>query len=196
MGWWQTAGVLILAALKTLDWIALGVCLLFAVRGAMKGFAWTAVRSAGVIVAVWAAFRFQIPVATWIGERVQFVPEPARPIVASLAILIGILVVATWLAWLVRGLVKEIRLGDLDRLLGFGLGAIMGLLVLTFGFFVWGQIWPNNETVANAVEGSYAGQAMAWVTEQIRPLLSEEVIEKWDGVMKYVEKARPVIPGN
>lgn len=188
--------MLVLAALKTLDWIAIALCALFAVRGAMKGFAWTAVRTAGIVVAVWAAFRFQVPVAEWIGERLGFVPAPARPIVASLAILIGILVVATWFAWLVRGLVKEIRLGDLDRVLGLGLGAFMGLLVLTFGFFVWGQIWPDNETVAHAVEGSYAGHAMAWVTEQIRPLLSEDVIRKWDEVMQFVEKAKPVLPGS
>ncbi len=186
----------VLAALKTLDWIGLALCAFFAMRGAIKGFAWTAVRAAGIVVAVWAAFRFQVPVRDWIHERLSFVPDPAEGIVASLGILVGILVLATWLAWLVRGLVKEIRLGDLDRVLGFALGAIMGLVILTFGFFLWGQVWPNNETVANAVEGSYAGSAMRWTTEQIRPLLSEDVVKKWDEVMKYVEQAKPLIPGS
>ncbi len=96
---------------------------------------------------------------------------------------------------MVRGVVKEIRLGGLDRVLGFVLGALMGLLILTFGFFVWGQIWPNNETIADTLDGSYAGTAMKWLTEQIRPLLSQDVIDKWDDVLKYVENAKPVLPG-
>lgn len=178
-----------IAGLTVLDTVALVLALLFAVRGAFKGFAWQAVRLAGLVAALWAAFALQAPVARWVGERFSFVPASAAPWVATIGIFLAIYFLAIFFAWIARGAVHRVHLGAPDRTLGFLLGAATGLVLLTIGFFVWGQV-SSDDSVRAALDGSYAGRVMLTVTEFARPYLPEDAIRRWTAILETLKQVR------
>jgi uncharacterized membrane protein required for colicin V production len=175
-------------ALSTLDTIGLVLVLIFAIRGAFKGFAWQAFRTVGLVGAFWAAFALQAPVGTWLRDNIQILPDVATPWIASVVVFVTIFGLATWFAWMARGALKEIHFGGMDRLLGFVFGGATGLVILTIGFFVWGQFFANDDQVAAALKDSISGPAMRAITELIQPYLSEDVIKRWDGILDLLKK--------
>ena len=135
-----------LAALSTPDTIVAIVCAVAAVRGAVKGFAWQVVRTIGLVGALWGAFAWNERFGAWIQETVPLVPDVASDWVALFVIFLGLLLVATWFAWMAKGALRTVKLGGIDRLLGFVAGAAMGLIVVTAGFLAWGS-WVRTETL-------------------------------------------------
>lgn len=165
-------------AISMPDLVVAVLCGFLAVRGAFKGFAWTAVRTIGLIAAVVAGFTFWSPVSAWMTERIQFIPEPATPAVAFFVIFVGVLLVATFFAWMARGAVRTVQLTFMDRVFGFVLGAVMGLVFLTVAFLFLGTAVPG-EKLYRAMEGSLSVRAMAELVEFAEPALPEGVRAKW-----------------
>lgn len=165
-------------AISTPDLIVAVLCGILAVRGALKGFAWQAVRTVGMIAAVAAAMSFWSPVSAWVLERLTFVPDAAAPILAWFSIFVGVLLVATFFAWMARGAVRTVQLGFMDRLFGFALGAVMGLVFATVAFLFIGSAIPGVKLDA-AMEGSISVRAMAELVEFAEPALPEDVRVKW-----------------
>jgi uncharacterized membrane protein required for colicin V production len=170
------------AALTTPDTIVLAACALFAVRGALKGFAWQAVRTVGLVAALWGAGAWHQRFGGWLHEHVGFLPEASTPWVAWFLILAGLLVVATFFAWMAKGAVHKVQLGGPDRLLGFALGAVMGLVLMTAGFLVWGS-WVKEETLRGTLEGSVSVRWMARVVDTVEPLLPADIAKRWSPVL-------------
>ena len=125
-------------SLTTPDWIVLGLCLVLGARGAVKGFAWQLVRTIGLIAGLWGATRFYAPVGDWLDERLP-IPEMTTPVVAWLGILALTVVVFGFFAWIVKGAMKKVNLGGLDRVLGFFLGGVMALTFAAIAFVLWGH---------------------------------------------------------
>ncbi|MHC5012753.1 MAG: CvpA family protein, partial [Planctomycetota bacterium] len=110
------------ATLTTPDTIVLIVCAILAVRGAFKGFAWQSVRTLGLIAAFIGAGLWHRRFGAWLDE-VSFLGEDPASWVAWFAIAVGIFLLATFFAWMAKGAMHKVKLGGIDRLLGFGLGA-------------------------------------------------------------------------
>ena len=164
--------------ISTPDVIVAVLCAILAVRGAVKGFAWQAVRTVGLVAAVAAAVTFWRPVAAWIVERIEPVPDAWAPVLAWFVIFLGVLLLATFFAWMARGAVRTVQLTFMDRVLGFVLGAVMGLVYVTVAFLLVGSAVPGVEP-DEWVEGSISVRAMAELVEVAEPVLPEEVRTKW-----------------
>lgn len=178
-----------LAALTTLDTIAAVLVAVFALRGAFKGFAWQALRTVGLFGAIWAAFAWRTPVATWLTERVSFLPSAAAPWTASIAIFVGVFLLATWLAFVTRGALRTVRLGGLDLALGLVLGAAMGFALFTLGFVAWGKTVAGDGEVASTLQGSWAGKGMGRLDAWLGPHLPEELATSLAPVLDAVRDA-------
>jgi len=183
-----------LAALSTPDTIVVIVCAVAAVRGAVKGFAWQIVRTIGLIGALWGAFAWHERFGAWLEETVPPIPDVATDLVALLVIFVGLLLLATWFAWMAKGALKTIKLGGVDRFLGFGTGAAMGLILMTAGLLFVGSFVPT-PTLRDKLEGSVTVPYMAKVVELLEPVLPEYLRERWKGNLdtldEVVEKDAP-----
>ncbi|MFV1959767.1 MAG: CvpA family protein [Planctomycetota bacterium] len=174
------------ATIATPDVVVALLCGILAVRGAMKGFAWQAVRTVGLIAAVVAAGAGYRPLAGWIEQKMSFVPDVAAPIVAWFALFVGVLLVATWFAWMARGAVRTIKLGFADRIAGFLMGAIMGLVLLTIAFLAIGTYLPDAQ-LRDAMEGSISVRAMAEVAHVAEPVIPEKIQRHWQDALRTLQ---------
>ena len=164
--------------LTTPDLIVLGVCVVLGIRGGMKGFAWQLIRTIGLLGALWGATRFYDPVGRWIGERIELIPDLATPVVGWLAVLFGTILAFGFLAHLARGLVKTANMTTLDRVLGFALGAVMGIAFVAAGFVVWGH-FTGEDDVRDTLRGSISARGMAITIEYVEPLFPTEVRDRF-----------------
>lgn len=163
--------------LTTPDVIVLAVILAAAVRGAWKGMAWQLVRTVGLVAALWLAATFDEPFGAWLGERVGFL-ENVASFAAWFLIFLGAIAVATWFAWMAKGAMQKVLLGGVDRLFGFLLGGVMGLLLATVGFLAWGN-FVSDEYLQETMEGSVSLAWMHKVVDTAEPLLPTAVLERW-----------------
>ena len=176
-----------LAALSTPDTIVALVCGVAAVRGVVKGFAWQVVRTAGLVGALIGAGAWHEGVGAWLERSFEIIPDAAAPWIAWFAILVLLLLAATSFAYMARGLVKRVRLGGLDRLLGFAAGAAMGLVLVTAGFLVWGS-FVRPETLRGTLDGSITVPYMAKVADLVEPLLPDDVRRRWGEVLNTLDE--------
>ena len=131
-----------------------------------------------MVAAVTAAVTFWAPVSAWLVERVKVIPDAAAPVVAWFVIFVAVLLVATFFAWMARGAVRTVQLTFMDRVFGFALGAVMGLVFMTMAFLFIGSAVPGVK-LDRAMEGSLSVQAMAKLVELAEPVLPEAVRTKW-----------------
>ena len=181
-----------LAALSTADTIVAIVIAVAAVRGAFKGFAWTFVRFVGFIAALAAAILWYPGVGAWLDERIAFIPEKLSYLVAFLGILILVWLVATYFAWVARGAVRRVKLGGIDRPLGFLAGGALGLLLATVAFLILGNNFRS--WTRDALEGSVTAPYMRLVVETIEPALPENLRNEWQHILDgldHVPAAKP-----
>jgi membrane protein required for colicin V production len=176
-----------LAALATPDLVVLAVCALFALRGAWKGFAWQAVRTIGLVLALFVAGWGHVRFGVWLGAHVGLLPDGAAPWVAWFGLLAGVFLVATFFAWMARGAVRSVKLGGLDRLLGFAMGALMGLVLVTVVFLLWGS-WVPRERLESVRRDSVTIPWMAKVVEVAEPWVPEDVRLHWGPVMHALDE--------
>ena len=174
--------------LSTPDLIVLAVGGLFAVRGAFKGFAWQATRTAGLVGAILVANLFYERLAGWMDEHLAFVP--IKSILAWIAIALGIFMLLGVFAYMARGLVRSARLSRLDRVLGLVMGAAMGFVLCTLGFSVYASFQDVEETRAtfgDAISVRYMAQAV----RAVKPLAPEPIRERWIKILGAIESAVP-----
>ena len=155
------------------DLIVLGLALVLGVRGAVKGFAWQLVRTLGLIVGLWAATRFYDPVGVWLDERLP-IPRLTTPVVAWLGIMACTILVFGFFAWIVKGAVKTVNLGGLDRVLGFALGTVMALTFAAIAFVLWGHFAGEDE-LRSTLDESITARWMAETVEVVAPLFPEDI---------------------
>ena len=179
--------------LTTPDTIVVVVCAIFAIRGAFKGFVWQAVRTAGLIVGLWAATHWYVPFGEWINEHVPAVPDMVITPLAWVLIAIGIFFVVSFLAHMARGFVRERELGAADRLFGFGLGACTGLVLCTAGFLLWGS-FHSDQKLRETLQGSYSVRYMAKAVEVVTPFVPRPIRRRWGGVLGTLHEIQPVTP--
>ncbi|MDF1700769.1 MAG: CvpA family protein [Planctomycetota bacterium] len=169
------------------DMIVLGLGVVLGIRGAMKGFAWQLVRTIGLIAGLWGATRFYEPVGDWLDERLP-VPEMTTPVIAWLGIMAATILVFGFLAFIVKGAVKSVNLGGLDRVLGFVLGGVMALTFAAIAFVLWGHFAGEDE-LHDTLEHSVTARFMAETVDVVEPLFPVAIRERFRKSLDALDKA-------
>jgi len=110
---------------NALDYVLLGIVAVSVVTAATKGFVyevWMMIAAVAAVVA--AAWQFPA-VAPWL----NFLDNPeAQNFAAFALVLLAVLIAAMIAGRMMRGAVRAVGLGGMDRVLGAGLGLVRGLL--------------------------------------------------------------------
>jgi uncharacterized membrane protein required for colicin V production len=174
-------------AVSTIDGIVLVLVGFMVLRGVTKGFAWQAVRTVGLVGALWGATAWHEPVGQRLAATFGFLPDALAPWVAWGALVVVLFLAAAYLAWVARGFVRQLQLAGVDRVLGIVSGAVLGLLLATAGFLAWASFVPDDH-VRDALQGSRTAPWMAGTVDLLGPILPSNLRQKWGGVLASLEK--------
>ena len=182
----------VIASLQALGWVdltALGVILAFFVMGLFQGLIWQVSRIVILISAYFVAGQFGHDVAAMLGASppdvppngiaaavpgtATSVPEVGTTLyVAYCLLFVGVLIVLSLLAILIRKLAHKAGLGFFDRLGGGVLGVATGACVVLAGVFGVNMFFPQSE-LARAAGGShsmrFSQQAIDMLGERVNP---------------------------
>jgi membrane protein required for colicin V production len=178
------------AALTTLDIAVLAVCALFALRGALRGFVWQAVRLVALFAALWGASACDDPLAERLRAWFPALPPASVPFVAWGAVFVALLLLGAWVAHLARNLIQRADLTSMDRVAGCVLGAATGLFFATLLLVVGGALldaFQERALLEDAVHDSALAGPMGKAADVLGPLLP-------DGVRQIWEDARTSVP--
>ena len=122
--------------MATLDIILLICFIPGIIRGISKGFLEQALSLAGIVLSVWAAFKFSALVCGWLKPYLSL-SETTLNVVAFALILIAVCIVVLLVAKLLTKVLEMSMLGWLDKILGlvFALvvnGLLLGVFVILF----------------------------------------------------------------
>ncbi len=156
-----------LAAMNGLDISLLGVCLLSAVFGVLRGLVREILSLLAWLAAGWLALRFSPDVAAEMGAL--FANESLRQVAAFLLLFIASLVGIALMNRLLAILIRMSHLGLFDRLLGFLFGALRGVMI-GIVFILLTDMTPLRDDPSwnDSAMATYYRQLGAWLTEQVR----------------------------
>lgn len=123
-----------MASLTALDMIVLVLIVGGAIFGVMRGFVGEVISLGTWIVAIFALKFFFVPVAEFVSP---WVGVGTANSILTFALVFGTVLLAGKLA--AASLSSSVRysgLSSLDRILGFGFGALKGLVIATIGFLI------------------------------------------------------------
>lgn len=181
-------GMLASLSLGTLDWVVLVVCAVLAVRGATRGFMWQAIRTLGLVGGIWVAGVLHRSFGVWVDERVPFIPTAWTPIAAWLGIVVGVFMIATLFAWMARGVVRDGELTTTDRTLGFVMGGVMGLAIMTIALAVYGHV-ASVDKLRDTIKDSVAAKGMARLVHVAEPLVPGSVRDRFEASLEALKEA-------
>jgi membrane protein required for colicin V production len=115
--------------MATLDIILLVCFLPGIIRGLSKGFLEQALALVGIVLSVWAAFRFSSLVCTWIKPYLE-VSETVLSVISFALILVIVALVAILVGKLLTKLLELAMLGWLDKVLGLVLALAVNALAI------------------------------------------------------------------
>lgn len=124
-----------------LDGVAVLLIIVIGLLGLSKGAIKILGGVAGFIAAVILGWRFTPALAAIIGPKIN--SEVFGKILAFLAIFIGVMIITALLVFLLTKLFDAILLGWLNKLLGFIIGAVFGVIIVTALVWVSLQVAPN-----------------------------------------------------
>lgn len=119
--------------MATLDIILLICFIPGIIRGISKGFLEQALSLAGIVLSVWAAFKFSALVCGWLKPYLSL-SETTLNVVAFALILIAVSIVVLLVAKLLTKVLEMSMLGWLDKIIGLVFALVVNALLL--GVFV------------------------------------------------------------
>ena len=119
--------------MATLDIILLICFLPGIIRGISKGFLEQALSLVGIVLSVWAAFKFSALVCGWLKPYLSL-SETTLNVVAFALILIAVCIVVLLVAKLLTKVLEMSMLGWLDKILGLVFALVVNALLL--GVFI------------------------------------------------------------
>ena len=120
-----------------IDLLLLGVIAASALLGLMRGLLATVFGVLGWVLAGWAAFRFGQVAAAMLGGGAA--PTPGQYVAGHAITFLAVLLAVAGVGLLLRGVVNStVLLKGPDRLLGFGLGVVRGVLLAVLAVLVVG----------------------------------------------------------
>ena len=119
--------------MATLDIILLICFIPGIIRGISKGFLEQALSLVGIVLSVWAAFKFSALVCDWLKPYLSL-SETTLNVVAFALILIAVCIVVLLVAKLLTKVLEMSMLGWLDKILGLVFALVVNALLL--GVFI------------------------------------------------------------
>ncbi len=170
--------------MNALDYALLALVALSALAAAMRGLVYEvwmmAAAVAAVILAAWE-YRTAAGWLTWIGN-----PEARR--FAAFALIVALaLAIAAAVGRLVRGAVRAVGLGWLDRLLGAGLGVARGLL-LGVALVAVLTAFPVDSRL---VQGSRFAPGFLWASRGLAWVMPPELSRKFEAGLAEIRAKLP-----
>ena len=122
--------------MATLDIILLICFIPGIIRGISKGFLEQALSLVGIVLSVWAAFKFSAVVCGWLKPYLSL-SETTLNVVAFALILIAVCIVVLLVAKLLTKVLEMSMLGWLDKILGLAFalvvnGLLLGVFIILF----------------------------------------------------------------
>ena len=114
--------------MTVVDYVILGIVLVSAIAGLMRGFLREICSLVTWILAVWIAWHFGPRLEPYLGGALA--DPPFSTWAGRVPIFIGVLVVGAGVGALLSHMVRLSLFSGMDRLLGFMLGALRGIIVL------------------------------------------------------------------
>src|SRR4051812_33256873 len=108
-------------AIAAWDAVAVGIVILFALRGSSRGLVAGCIRTAGFVAAILLAGRLDVAMGALL-LRLRWVSADAAPAVGWATVLVLVVVGSALVARLARAVVHESPLGPLDRAGGAAFG--------------------------------------------------------------------------
>jgi len=191
-------------SLEVVDIIALGIIAFFTVLGLFKGFAFQVVRLITFIVALAIAKSYAGTTegdgGTGLTRHLlslfpnQFDTADTKKIAVYISfflIFIGVFILGTLLAFLLRKILKQLELRAYDKIFGGALGVLVGaicvvVLVSAVAFFS-----PNSEFVKEKLKGSYTIRFSAKIIDISMPFFPEAMRTRLNEVLKIKEFTEP-----
>ncbi len=131
-----------------LDIVILVIIVIATFLGLWIGLIWAALFLVGIIVGVFLAGRYYIPLS----QHLSFIGDEAIARVAAFAIiLVGVIVVALLLALLLKWLTSLVLLGWVNRLGGAIFGLLLGTLFCGAVLAIWVKFLGSNNTIEGSV---------------------------------------------
>ena len=106
----------------------------------------------------------------------------------AVLIVVVVWLIASRLALMARGAVQEADHTKIDRILGFGFGGAMGIVLVTIIFIVWGQI--SEDDLEEALEGSLSAEIVGAFVHAAEPLAPDSIEDCCDVVLDAIDAAR------
>lgn len=156
------------------DWMLLGIVLVSALFGLMRGFVGVVVSLVAWVLSGWAALRFGGETATWLAAPEA--PTATQVLAGHGLAFIAVLMVVSLFGWVVRWAMKSAGLTGVDRMLGLALGIVRGgfvacALVLLFGLTSMPREpeWQASRIVPVLVPGARVLRSWLpeWVASQV-----------------------------
>jgi membrane protein required for colicin V production len=156
--------------MATLDYIILGVVLLSAIAGAVRGFLREVCSLLSWVLAVWLAWKFAPSLEPYLGGALRQAPFGAWA--ARGIVFVTVLVAGAVIAVVLGYFVRLSMFSGLDRFLGFVMGLLRGAVIVGIaiilaqavrldgeGWWKESKLMPSMQSVANMLR-SVAGEQL------------------------------------
>lgn len=190
------------AELNSFDYIVLGSIGLFAVLGLWRGFTQEVLNLGAWLAGAVAVRFFHESLTIWLQPKIG--GEAGAAILAFFILFLGVMLVVRIAAGLAGGVARRSALGPVDRVLGLGLGAIKGVILVAAAFllmqFATGILQPGHVTpdwVVKSRSGpllAFTADAMVGWVQDLRDLSpAEEPVAAADNQGGYTLEDREAL---
>lgn len=157
--------------------IILAIFLLLAIiQGIRKGFVVQVASLLAIVAGVWAAFKFSSLLADLLAPHIDAARQMVI-VVAFIILLVVVIVVIRLLGKLLKGVLKIILLGWLDKLLGvffalLKMGLILGVIICIFDCLNSNLQMVSSETLGSSVLYQAIREAVSSVFPYLKELIN------------------------
>lgn len=138
------------------DWLIIGIILLFSITGYMRGLVATVVSWVGTLLAIFISFRFFKPLGDWLSNLFGWSSGPVHFIVFAIAFIllfVGVGLLFKLINRVLRIITELPVISFANRILGLLFGVVQGILVSMVLLFVMSK-FPVSAYLTSATNSS------------------------------------------
>lgn len=158
------------------------------VRGLFRGLVKEVASIIGVLGGFYLAFSYYRNLGAYLGWLTA--KESYQLIFGFLIIFCGVLIMVAGLAMIIKYLLKIVYMGWADRVGGVIFGLIKGVLIVSIFFLMLTAFLPKD---VGLMKNSLLAPHIAWVSERLAKVVSEEMKANFTSRLKDLKKAWKLI---
>lgn len=165
------------------DLISLGFLIFFFILGIFKGFVWQVVRIITIIAGLALAKSLSPSFSSFLKDTISGLKDYDYTIyIAYFVIFVGVFILGTLIAFMLKKVLKALRLQAYDKILGGLMGIVTGAAIIVVVVMAICFL-PDNDLRRN-IENSYAAQYSAWAISKADFLVIDEMQKKMEVIFK------------